>query len=156
MKSQLQRITDRISCLEERCRKAGIPFTVQRRAVFEAVLQSEEHPTADQVYETVIENLPNVSRTTVYRVLDLLVEMELVHRLHHQGAAVRFDGKVHRHHHLVCRLCQRVIDLEHTPFDELAMPDVKQLGFAVEDFTVQMMGTCSHCASEAVSSSDTS
>ncbi len=146
MKDQEDLITEQLSRLEERCREAGIPYTIQRQTVFEAVLQRDDHPTADQVYEAVTKSLPNVSRTTVYRVLDLLVEFELVGRLNHPGNAIRFDGKVHRHHHLVCRLCQRVFDLEHAPFDTLKMPNVKQQGFEVEDFSVQMMGLCSECA----------
>jgi Fur family peroxide stress response transcriptional regulator len=138
-------IEERLRAFEALCRRTGVPFTVQRRVVLQAVLERDDHPTADQVLEVVKERAPGVSRTTVYRVLDMLVEVGVIRRLHHPGPAARFDGKIRRHHHLICKKCNTVIDLENANLDRLRFPDVSTAGFEVDDFSVQFTGTCAAC-----------
>ena len=71
-----EEIAARLQEFEETCRRKGLPLTVQRRVILEAVLQRDDHPTADQIYEAVQERIPQLSRTTVYRVLDALLDWE--------------------------------------------------------------------------------
>ena len=138
-------IAERLSELETLCRSEGVPFTVQRRVVFQAVLERDDHPTADQVLEMVKDRVPGISRTTVYRVLDTLAQMGVIRRLHHAGVSSRFDGKIHRHHHLVCKMCRKVIDLEDKKLDRTSVSHVNSEGFEIEDFSVHLIGTCSAC-----------
>ena len=67
-------IQQRVQRFETLCRERGLPLTVQRRDVFKAVLERDDHPSADQIYECVKDRIAGLSRTTVYRVLDRLVE----------------------------------------------------------------------------------
>ena len=140
-------VTERLAKLQEICRDRGIPLTNQRRLVLELVLQRSDHPTADQIYEAVRVVSPQISRRTVYRVLDNLVEWGLVRRVHHPGATARFDGMVHRHHHLVCTQCDKVVDLESLDLDNISLPKGKPHGFDVRDYSVQLMGLCPECRS---------
>jgi Fur family transcriptional regulator, peroxide stress response regulator len=140
-----KQVADRLLEFESLCRARGMPLTVQRRKVLEAVLERDDHPTADQIAEVVRDRVPGISRTTVYRVLETLVEMDLIRRLHHPGAAARFDGKVSRHHHLICKQCHTVIDLEDANLDRLSLPDVGREGFTIDDFSVQFTGLCRAC-----------
>ena len=142
------RESDRVEKLREfeaLCRSKGLPLTVQRRAILEAVLESDDHPTADRVFEVVEERIPGVSRTTVYRVLDTLVELGMIRRVQNTGSAIRFDGKTHRHHHLICCQCGRMADLETPELNELPLPKGKPQGFQIDDYTVQFIGTCPEC-----------
>jgi Fur family peroxide stress response transcriptional regulator len=141
----LDQIAERLKEFERLCRCMGVPLTVQRRAVLETVLERDDHPTADQIIEVVRQRVPGVSRTTVYRVLDRLVEVGIIRRLHHHGPAARFDGKIRRHHHLICKKCNQVIDLESAKLDKLSLPDVESEGFEIDDFSVQFTGTCAAC-----------
>lgn len=136
---------DTLRKLEETCRAQGSPLTVQRRTVLEEVLRRDDHPTADQVYAAVLDRLPRISRRTVYRVLDTLVEMGLIRRVHHPGAATRFDGIIRRHHHLVCSRCNRIVDLENSELDKLPLPGGRPQGFEIHDFSVQFIGICRDC-----------
>ena len=120
---------------------------MQRRVILEAVLQSEEHPTADQIFEEVKDQIPQLSRTTIYRVLDALVEHGIIRRLQQTGAA-RFDGKIERHHHLICTHCGKIIDLEDAALDQLSVPKRKLGGFMVDEFSVHFSGICSDCQKE--------
>jgi Fur family peroxide stress response transcriptional regulator len=133
------------STLETACRSEGLPVTVQRRAIYELLAGRTDHPTADQVWEAARVRLPGVSRTTVYRVLDTFVRLGLVVRTPHPGAAVRFDPRTERHHHLVCTVCHRVLDVESSRLDAVALPDTATLGFEIDDFSVHIRGVCAAC-----------
>lgn len=139
-------IAERLQEYETLCRREGVALTVQRQAVLEAVLEREDHPTADQIAEIVKQRVPNISRTTVYRVLDALVDMGVIRRLHHPGPAVRYDGKVRRHHHLICRWCHQVIDWEDARLNRIRPPDVEVEGFKIDDFSVHFTGVCGECS----------
>ncbi len=138
-------IPGKLEAFEALCRKKKLALTHQRRVIFQAVLERNDHPTADQVYEAVRERIPGVSRTTVYRVLEMLVELGVVGRLHPSGPAVRFEGKTRRHHHLICRRCQRVLDIEDPALDALPVPRIAARKFRVEDYSVQILGVCGEC-----------
>lgn len=140
-----EQIAHRVQEFETLCRDRGLALTVQRRVILQAVLERGDHPTADQILEIVRDRVPGISRTTVYRVLDTLTEMGVIRRLHHAGASARFDGRIHRHHHLVCNKCHKVIDLDDIQLDRLSISHVNAEGFAIEDFSVHLVGTCAAC-----------
>lgn len=138
-------IDARLSEFEALCRARGLPLTVQRRAILTAVLGRDDHPTADQVHVLVKRGIPGLSRTTVYRVLETLVGMGLIRQLHHPGASARYDGKIVRHHHLVCTHCHKVIDVENPALDELNLTLTKKHGFEIQDYSVHFIGICAKC-----------
>jgi Fur family peroxide stress response transcriptional regulator len=144
MNSTSAPIVDTMREFEELCRRRGMPMTVQRRVILEAVLTSDDHPTADDIYDRVRGRIPELSRTTVYRVLDTLVGLGVIGRAHHQGSAARFDAKTHRHHHLVCTSCRRMVDYEPPELNDLPLPELPS-GFEVRDYSIQFTGLCSEC-----------
>ena len=85
---------DRLEQLEKLCREAGIPCTIQRRALLEAVLDRDEHPTANQVFEAVRVRNPQISRATVHRNLETLSEMGVITKTCHPGGVARYDARV--------------------------------------------------------------
>jgi Fur family peroxide stress response transcriptional regulator len=132
--------------VEQRCRELGVPLTVQRRAIYAAIADRDDHPSADEVFAALQRRVPGISKATTYRTLDKLVEIGLVRRVSHPGAVARFDAKVHRHHHLVCERCGAVCDLESKALDRVALPDVAGHGFELRDFSVLIHGRCRACA----------
>ena len=138
-------VAQRLQQFESLCRERGLPLTVQRRDILRTILERDDHPSADQVYEAVKGRIPGLSRTTVYRVLDTLVELGAVRRLHHPGSGARFDGKLQRHHHLVCRKCGCVIDIDNAGLDRLKVPAGQRHGFQIEDYSVHFTGLCQEC-----------
>jgi Fur family peroxide stress response transcriptional regulator len=139
--ARLERVRD----LEERCRRHGLPVTVQRRAIFEYLAGREDHPTADQIFNAVQTRVPGVSRTTVYRVLDTLIRIGILSKACHPGGATRFDAKSRRHHHFVCSVCDRLVDVEDPRLDALELPAVKKKGFRIRSFSVLLHGICPDC-----------
>ena len=135
----------RIEQFEQAHRKRGLPVTVQRRAVFEAILEREDHPTADQVCEAVRARVPGISRMTVYRILGTLARLGLVAKTCHPGSSARFDPKIRRHHHLVCLDCDGVLDPEDKRLNDVAWPDVRRLGLEIENYHIHFRGRCAAC-----------
>jgi Fe2+ or Zn2+ uptake regulation protein len=130
---------------EEICRKYGLPLTAQRRVILEELSLRADHPTADQVFSRVRRQLPEISRTTVYRVLELLVRLGIARKVCHPGAAARYEMRIGRHHHLVCLACESMVDLECPALNSLPLPDVSS-GFKIEDYSIQFRGLCPACA----------
>ncbi len=145
----------RLGEFERAVRARGLALTVQRRAVFEALLERADHPTADQVYEAVRERIPGVSRTTVYRVLDALVGARVIAKVGHLGSAVRYDPLTHRHHHLVCLRCEKVVDFEDQRLNALPLPRLRGGEFTVSGYSVQFQGVCAACRARSETESGT-
>jgi len=138
-------MTERVAGFEAECRRRGLAVTVQRRAVFEALAVRRDHPSADQVYDAVRGRIPGLSRTTVYRVLDTLVEAGFVRKVHHAGGVARFDPMTHRHHHLVCEACGRLVDVDDAAVPTLRLPEARGSGFRITDYSVSFLGLCGAC-----------
>ena len=135
----------RIERFETAHRDSGLPVTMQRRAVFEAILDRRDHPTADQVFHAVHPRLSQLSRMTVYRILGTLVSLGLLSKTCHPGSSARFDPKLHQHHHLVCLDCGDILDLEDARLDKLPWPDASRHGFQIEDYHIHFRGRCARC-----------
>ncbi|MDF1798899.1 MAG: transcriptional repressor [Planctomycetota bacterium] len=139
-----------LATLVDRCERQGVTVTAQRRAVLENLSGREDHPTADEVHLEVTRSIAGVSRATVYRTLETLVERGLMVRVLHPGASTRYDLKVHRHHHLVCDVCGSVADLVEPGLDalpiELPADRSHPSGFQIRDYSVSVRGVCGHCS----------
>jgi len=136
--------------LEAACRAHGLPVTVQRRRIFEALAGRTDHPTPDQVYAAVKDTLPGVSRTTVYRVLDTLVRVGVLAKACSPGAASRVDPRTSPHHHLVCQRCDRMFDVDDEAVEHaIRPPEVRHRGFAIQGYSIYFTGLCAACQEKA-------
>lgn len=130
-------------------RESGLPVTIQRRAVFEAILDRRDHPTAEQVYQAVRRDLPQISRMTVHRILATFASLGLVAKACHVGSATRFDPKIQQHHHLVCLDCGAIIDVDDPRLNRIPWPKVNHRQFTIQDYNVQFRGRCASCRQRA-------
>lgn len=130
-------------------RESGLPVTIQRRAVFEAILDREDHPTAEQVYRAVRQDLPQISRMTVHRILGTFASLGLVAKACHPGSAARFDPKIRQHHHLVCLDCGAILDVEDRRLNNIPRPHVDPGQFIIRDYHVEFRGRCAGCQQKA-------
>jgi Fe2+ or Zn2+ uptake regulation protein len=125
---------DVVRILEEH----DISPSAQRVAVAEFVLQTTEHPSADEVWAGVQENFPMISRATVYNTLHLFVEKGLLRELHLAPDSVLFDPNTDRHHHFIDEGTGRIYDI---PWNQIKVSNAKPLpGFEVDDYQVVMRG----------------
>lgn len=130
---------------DRKCRHAGVPCTLQRRAIFRAVLDSNQHPSANQVFDAVNADSHGVSKATVHRNLEMMAGMGVITKTSHPGGVARYDARTDIHHHLICVSCNSVVDIDDEHLNSLRIPDTSALGFEVFDFRVQMRGLCRDC-----------
>ena len=86
--------------------------TIQRSLVLDAVNKLHNHATADEIYDAVIIEHPNISKATVYRNLNTLSEMGEIRKLEIPGGADRYDHCTHNHCHIKCDKCGRLFDVD--------------------------------------------
>lgn len=130
---------------EAALRAAGLPVTEQRRRLLARFLGCTDHPAADTLHADVARQVPGLSRATVYRTLETLVELGLAVRIAHPGWEQRYDPRTDLHHHLVCDRCGLVLDHEEPALDQLPLPPARS-GFVAAGYSVQFRGLCAGCA----------
>lgn len=119
-------------------KSTGVQPSAQRVAIAEYILTTEEHPSADQVWERVRERFPMVSRATVYNTLNLFVEKGLLRELVLAEGRSVFDPNVEPHHHFIDESSGTIIDV---PWGALKVSNIESLkGLAVHDYQVVMRG----------------
>jgi Fe2+ or Zn2+ uptake regulation protein len=148
-------LEQRLRELERRSAEAGQPVTVQRRASLTALVRRRDHPTADALYADVLGEIPGVSKATIYRALDNLVQLGLARRVQHEGSVARYDGNVEPHHHLHCDGCGSIRDVDWELLDSIPAPRIPPRSFEVRDFFVSFRGLCGDCATQSKSKSKT-
>lgn len=131
--------------LKEVCRSLGVSLTPQRQAIMLALAAREDHPTADQLYEDLSCQMPGMSRTTVYRVLETFVNLGLVRKVDSRASKAHFDADVSLHPHLVCLGCGKVCDFQDRDFGILQPPAMTDDGFEIVDYAVTLVGYCRQC-----------
>jgi Fe2+ or Zn2+ uptake regulation protein len=126
-------------------RAHGRKITKQRLCIFRAIEGDATHPSAEQVYEKVRAEMPNVSLKTVYQTLHDMAELGAISMLDIGTGSARFDPNVETmHHHLVCRSCGKVRDLA-ADFPDLTVSRRASQGFAVDSAEVVFRGRCDEC-----------
>jgi Fur family peroxide stress response transcriptional regulator len=102
----------------QRLVKNGVRPSVQRYAIMNYLLTHFDHPTVDEVYQGLCDQIPTLSRTTVYNTLRLLSEHNAAQMITIDDHHVCYDGNINSHVHFICKKCGKIIDL----FDEKAPP----------------------------------
>ena len=129
----------------ERCAK----HFRKRDAILACVRGTDVHPSADWVYETLRQQMPDVSLATVYRNLALFKQQGLIASLGTVGGIERFDGNTSPHVHFICTGCDAVIDLpQMTVPQSLSSQAAAQSGGQVNVCQLTFTGLCSRCCQE--------
>jgi Fur family ferric uptake transcriptional regulator len=140
----------------ELLRQRGIQVTAQRLAVLRAV-SGQPHITADGVADAVRAEIGAISLQSVYDALSLLVAQGLIRRIQPSGSPARFEDRVgDNHHHLVCRVCGRVVDVDCAVGSAPCLAAADDRGYEIDEAEVAYWGRCPDCLaqSRAASSSD--
>jgi Fur family peroxide stress response transcriptional regulator len=112
-------------------------------AIYEAIVNLKNHPTAENVIEYIKANHPNISVGTVYKVLDSLVENQLLKKVKTEKDIMRYDAVLSNHHHLYCAETDRIEDYEDAKLNTLINEYFKKnkiKKFKVQDIKLQITG----------------
>ena len=126
-------------------RAHGIQVTAQRLAVLRAV-SAAPHVAADAVAEAVRGDIGAISLQSVYDALDALVTAGLIRRIQPAGSPARFEDRVgDNHHHLICRICGRVVDVECAVGAAPCLTAADDRGYEIDEAEVAYWGRCPDC-----------
>jgi Fe2+ or Zn2+ uptake regulation protein len=131
--------------LPDLLRERGLRVTAQRLAVLRAVLAAP-HASADMVGVTVRREIGSISNQSVYDALGVLTECGLVRRIQPAGSPARYEGRVgDNHHHLICRVCDRMVDVDCAVGDAPCLTAGENRGYEIEEAEVIYWGRCPEC-----------
>jgi Fur family ferric uptake transcriptional regulator len=133
----------------ELLRHHGLQVTAQRLAVLRAV-SVRPHGTADDVAEFVRSEIGAISRQTVYDALGILADNGLIRRIRPAGSSARYEDRVgDNHHHLICRTCGRMDDVDCAIGDAPCLTAADESGYEIEEAEVVYWGRCPDCLADA-------
>jgi Fe2+ or Zn2+ uptake regulation protein len=127
-------------------RRHGLQVTAQRLAVLLAV-SDYPHTTADDIYTVVRAQIGAVSRQAVYDSLATLTAKGLLRRIQPAGSPARYEDRVgDNHHHLICRTCNRMVDVDCAVGDTPCLTAADDSGYEIDEAEVIYWGRCPECA----------
>lgn len=133
----------------ELLRQQGFKVTAQRLAVLRAV-SAQPHLTAEEVVEVVRADIGAISRRAVYDVVGVLVDKGLLRRIQPAGSAARYEGRVgDNHHHLICRTCGHMVDVDCAVGDTPCLSAADPAGYEIDEAEVVYWGRCPTCRDAA-------
>jgi Fe2+ or Zn2+ uptake regulation protein len=133
-------------------RERGLRATSQRVVMHRLLRDRNRHVSAEELLTEAGKQLPGVSLPTVYSTLEVFEQLGIVRRVNGGGGTLLWDTRADVHHHMICRNCGRIEDLE-TPLDlERARHSAARSGFRPDRAEVVVSGLCANCARRAAHS----
>jgi Fur family transcriptional regulator, peroxide stress response regulator len=135
--------------LARRLREMGVRLTPQRLAIYEALVERSDHPTAQQLHTDLTAALPSLSPATVYNTLELLLEHGLIHALGDAGdGTVHYDADLEPHINLVCTRCHRIEDFHSEALAAIDESVGARSGYRLQGARLVYYGLCPVCQAE--------
>jgi Fur family peroxide stress response transcriptional regulator len=126
-------------------REKGILLTIQRSAVLEFLQDNLQHPTAEEIYQSLRGMYPALSRATIYNTLGLLKKHGLIQEITIERNKAHYDYKTDPHHHFLCRHCARIYDVD---VEKVHLEQEWLDGHKMDEAWLHIIGTCSACLRE--------
>lgn len=137
--------SDRLDDILALVRERGGRVTTPRRAIVSALVDADDHVTADDLADAVQRAYPDVARSTVYRTLDTLTDMGVIDHVHLDHGPAVYHFTDHTHHHLVCQDCGRVIELPLAVLEPIQERVARDYQFHVDATHFAIAGHCADC-----------
>ncbi len=138
--------------LRNALRSKGYKLTPQRRSVLNVMIQHlGEHLTAEEIYDEVRVECPDIGLATVYRTLQLLSDMKILMKLNLDDGITRYemnlDEKHHHHHHLICENCGKILEVKYDLLDSVEKKIEAEYQFSIHNHKLKFYGLCKNCSS---------
>lgn len=141
---------ERINRIKQQLQTHNYKLTPQREATVRVLLENEEdHLSAEDVYLLIKEKSPEIGLATVYRTLELLSDLKIIHKINFGDGVARYEfraeGAVHHHHHLVCVHCGAVDEIIDDLLGDIEQFVEKEFHFQILDHRLTFHGFCHRC-----------
>jgi Fe2+ or Zn2+ uptake regulation protein len=126
-------------------REQGYRLTPQRLAILEVLRNAHGHLSPTEIYHQVAQDIPGLTEATVYRTLNFLAEQGLVLVAHLGRGQLVYEFAEHDHHHLICRQCGDMREIDHQELKELYKQFLKNTGYQINTIHATFFGLCPDC-----------
>jgi len=128
--------------LRKTLKEKGISPSIQRLKVYEYLFSHRNHPSVDMIYDSIKDEIPTLSKTTVYNILKLFMKNDLVKSITIEGNELRFDAYTKPHAHFKCIKCGDIYDFE---IDEEIYTKKEIEGNKILEHHIYFLGICKNC-----------
>ena len=133
---------NKISNVNDFLKKNNIKPSYQRIKIYEYLYNTKKHPTVDIIYKALIDEIPTLSKTTVYNTLNLFVESNIVALITIEDNEARYDADTSLHGHFKCEKCGMVTDFD-VDLSSLVIDEMKN--FQINQRHIYFKGICKNC-----------
>lgn len=119
-------------------------YSKQREEILK-IIQTENHPTAEKIFQEVQKEIPNISLATVYRNLNILLKQKFITKVNCINEKDRFDKIITPHSHMECMICKNIYDWEYTLPEKLKAEMQKKEEFKIDAMHIILTGVCLNC-----------
>jgi Fur family transcriptional regulator, peroxide stress response regulator len=138
--------TTRFSEITKKLKAKGCRLTPQRLAVVKILATSEEHLSAEKIYDRVKPDFPSTSLATIYKTVTLLKKIGEVMEIGFVDDSNRYDGtRPHPHPHLICMKCRTILDPDISALSKLPEELARKTGYQIINYRLDFFGICPHC-----------
>jgi Fur family peroxide stress response transcriptional regulator len=134
-----------IDAFISRCREVKLSVTPQRLSIYKALIEDKTHPSPEMIFRKIKPNHPTISLATVYKTLETFQKNNIISLVTAVHNTVRYDPLTHRHHHMICQRCKKVVDLEEPALNDLDIPQAVMRHNRFLDYSVHFNVICSDC-----------
>ncbi len=131
--------------IRKKFRDNRLKFTPQRTAIYQVLVHSTAHPTAEDLFAQVSPTFPMLSVNTVYYTLGVLRTAVLIQEVNIGHDRARFDANLSPHHHLICVGCHTIVDVMDPRLNRLSSPSGIPKDFEITSYQVAFRGYCGPC-----------
>lgn len=131
--------------IRKKFRDNNLKSTPQRTAIYQALVHSTAHPTAEDLFAQVSPTFPMLSVNTVYYTLGVLRTAGLIQEVNIGHDRARFDANLSPHHHLICVGCHTIVDVMDPRLNRLSSPSGIPKDFEITSHQVAFRGYCGTC-----------
>jgi Fe2+/Zn2+ uptake regulation proteins len=142
--------------LKKALKEKGLKVTKQRVLILQVLANGfDKHLTAEEIYQLVKVGYPDIGLATVYRTIQLLLELNLINRINLDDGYVRYEigdkkGTIgQHHHHLICLKCKKITSFEGELVNNIGRCVPVSYNFEVNDYEVKLYGYCSECSTKS-------
>lgn len=136
-----------IQQVREEARRRGVRWTNQRQVIVETFIGCDDHVTVEELHRRVRVLDATVSAATVYRTINMLVEIGVATKRHFGDGSASFESSLHKHHHdhLVCMSCNKIQEFELQEIEDLQEKVATDHGFQLVQHRLELYGVCREC-----------
>ena len=129
----------------KKCRQAGLSVTPQRLAIYNSLIENDDHPSPDMIYKRIKTDFPTISFATVYKTLETLERKNIISKVTNLHNTLRYDPLTIQHHHIICKRCYKIIDLMSKELNSLPIPAQVTHDNVLIDYSVHFNVICAEC-----------